>query len=73
MRVCRQRQAVDSFAASGESSRDYLLDLEAGTVRFGNGVRGRAPQIGERIRVLEYQYGGVVAGHVVHVFVLGLA
>jgi hypothetical protein len=57
-------QAVDSFEASGESSRDYLLDLEAGTVRFGNGVRGRAPQIGERIRVLEYQYGGGLQGNV---------
>jgi hypothetical protein len=56
--------AVDGFAASGEDSRHYVLDAEAGTVRFGNGVRGRAPQIGERIRVREYRYGGGVAGNV---------
>jgi hypothetical protein len=57
-------QAVDGFEASSEDSRHYLLDAEAGTVRFGNGVRGRAPQIGERIRALQYSYGGGVAGNV---------
>jgi Baseplate J-like protein len=57
-------QAVDGFEASGEDSRDYLLDLEAGSVRFGNGVRGHAPQIGERVRALEYQYGGGADGNV---------
>ena len=57
-------QAADGFEASGEDARDYLLDLEAGTVRFGNGVRGRAPQIGERVRALEYQYGGGAQGNV---------
>ena len=57
-------QAVDGFEASTEDSRHYLLDPEAGTIRFGNGVRGRAPQIGERIRALEYGYGGGVAGNV---------
>ena len=57
-------QAVDNFEASNEGSRDYVLDLEAGTVRFGNGVKGRAPQIGERIRVLEYHYGGGIQGNV---------
>jgi len=57
-------QAVDGFEASTEDSRHYVLDLEAGSVRFGNGVRGRAPQIGERIRALEYSYGGGIAGNV---------
>jgi hypothetical protein len=57
-------QSVDGFEASTESSRDYVLDAEAGTVRFGNGVRGRAPQIGERIRVTTYSYGGGAAGNV---------
>lgn len=41
-----------------------MLDAEAGTVRFGNGVRGRAPQIGERVRVVEYLWGGGAAGNV---------
>jgi len=57
-------QEVDSFTASTEDCRQYVLDLEAGTVRFGNGVRGRAPQIGERIRALEYRHGGGASGNV---------
>lgn len=57
-------QEVDSFVAAGESDRVYTLDPEAGTVAFGDGVRGRAPQIGERIRVLGYRYGGGAAGNV---------
>jgi hypothetical protein len=57
-------QAVAGFEDSHEDSRHYVLDPEAGTITFGNGVRGRAPQIGERIRALEYRYGGGVAGNV---------
>jgi predicted phage baseplate assembly protein len=57
-------QAVDGFEASDENSRHYVLDLEAGLARFGNGVRGQAPQIGERIRALEYCYGGGLQGNV---------
>lgn len=56
--------AVDDFRASAEDARNFVLDPEAGTVRFGNGVRGRAPQIGERIRAREYRYGGGDAGNV---------
>jgi Baseplate J-like protein len=57
-------QSVDGFEASREDSRHYVLDPEAGTIVFGNGVRGRAPQIGERIRALEYRYGGGPDGNV---------
>jgi hypothetical protein len=57
-------QAVDGFEESVEDSRHYVLDPEAGTILFGNGVRGRAPQIGERIRALEYRYGGGSDGNV---------
>jgi predicted phage baseplate assembly protein len=57
-------KSVDTFAASDEDARHYVLDLEAGTVRFGNGVRGRVPQIGERIRATEYRHGGGPAGNV---------
>jgi Baseplate J-like protein len=58
-------QGVDGFEASDEGSRHYRLNPEAGTVEFGNGVRGRAPQIGERIRALDYRYGGGSDGNVV--------
>jgi predicted phage baseplate assembly protein len=56
--------AVDGFESSSESDKTYVVDLEAGTVTFGNGVRGRAPQIGQRIRATEYRYGGGTAGNV---------
>lgn len=56
--------AVDTFDASSEDDRHYIVDLEAGTVTFGNGINGRAPQIGERIRAVEYRYGGGLAGNV---------
>jgi len=56
--------AIDGFEASLEADRHYVIDLEAGHVRFGDGVRGRAPQIGERIRAFEYRYGGGPDGNV---------
>jgi hypothetical protein len=55
---------VDDFDASREDDRHYVLDPEVGTVTFGNGVRGAAPQIGQRIRVSGYRYGGGLAGNV---------
>jgi hypothetical protein len=53
---------IDDLAAS-PAGRHYLLDAEAGVVTFGDGIRGRAPQIGERIRVLAYRAGGGVEGN----------
>jgi predicted phage baseplate assembly protein len=58
-----QWNEVDGFYASAPDARDYTLDLEAGTVSFGNGVQGYPPQIGQRIRALEYRYGGGAAGN----------
>ena len=55
---------VDGFEGAQEDSRQCVLDLEAGTIVFPNGIRGRAPQIGERIRALEYRYGGGPDGNV---------
>ncbi len=55
---------VTDFAASGREDRHYTLDLESGTVTFGDGLRGRAPQAGERIRAVQYRYGGGAAGNV---------
>ncbi len=56
-------QRVDGFWASSELDRHFVLDPEAGVVRFGRD-RGRAPQIGERIRAATYRYGGGRAGNV---------
>lgn len=54
-------EEVDSFVASKPEDRHFTVDLDAGAVSFG---RQRVPQIGERIRVLSYQYGGGAAGNV---------
>ena len=46
-----------------EDDRHFVLDPEAGRrSRFGDGVRGRAPQIGQRIRATGYRYGGGARG-----------
>lgn len=57
-------QSVDGFFASAPDDRHFIVDLEAGEVRFGNGIQGYAPQIGQRIRALEYRYGGGAVGNV---------
>ncbi len=52
------------FNASSADSRHAVLDRALGVVRFGDGLRGRCPQIGERIRTVGYRYGGGTAGNV---------
>src|SRR5690606_35192499 len=55
---------VDDFSAAQRDDRVFTLDPEAGEVVFGDGTRGRPPQIGERIRARAYKYGGGAAGNV---------
>jgi hypothetical protein len=57
-------QEVAGFWASGEDDRHYVLDHEAGTVTFGNVFQGAAPQVGRRIRAVEYLFGGGPEGNV---------
>jgi len=49
---------VAHFAASGPDSRVYRLDAAAGLIHFGDGLRGRRPPSGRRIRAACYRYGG---------------
>lgn len=56
-------QLVDNFDAAAPGAGVFSLDAEAGIVRFGDGQAGRAPQLGERIRVLAYSIGGGAAGN----------
>ena len=49
--------------APAPESRVYVLDPEAGTIRFGDGLRGARPPLGSVIRV-SYAYGGGRAGNV---------
>ncbi len=54
---------VDHFAGHGPDSPVYVVDGQAGTVRFGDGVRGRRPPVGARIRAASYRFGGGSAGN----------
>ncbi|TCN32787.1 putative phage baseplate assembly protein [Kribbella orskensis] len=61
----REWTEVDRFTGEHPTERVYAVDLAAGQVRFGpGGPQARVPQIGERIRVRSYRYGGGVAGNV---------
>lgn len=56
-------QQIPDFAQAGRDSLVYVLDSEAGIVRFGDGVRGKIPEITRRIRVASMRAGGGAAGN----------
>jgi predicted phage baseplate assembly protein len=56
-------ERVDDLAVKGRDDAVYRLDSEAGTVSFGNGVNGRIPEAGRRIRVDTLRAGGGSAGN----------
>jgi predicted phage baseplate assembly protein len=55
--------AISADVQVARSAAAYELDAEAGTVRFGDGVRGRAPEAQMRIRLASGRFGGGVAGN----------
>ncbi len=55
---------VKNFTQSTPLSRHYLLDRKAGTVKFGDGLRGMLPPIvSNNIVAREYQSGGGLQGN----------
>lgn len=54
---------VEDLALSGKDDSVYGFDSEAGTVEFGNGIYGRIPEQGRRIRVAEMRAGGGLEGN----------
>jgi predicted phage baseplate assembly protein len=62
-------QCVDDFAtlernpSVAREARAFVLDAEAGVLRFGDGVRGRVPERGARIRAARLRFGGGRAGN----------
>ncbi|HEY2294734.1 MAG TPA: putative baseplate assembly protein [Thermoanaerobaculia bacterium] len=54
---------VDDLGTAGAGDAVYELDAEAGTVRFGDGLRGRVPAAGMRVRVAALRAGGGRAGN----------
>lgn len=61
MRAWRQIPDVD---AAGRGERVYSLDSEAGTIRFGSGVRGAVPGPGRAVHVAAMRAGGGTIGNV---------
>jgi hypothetical protein len=57
-------QAVADFHSSGPHDRHYLVDSQSGEIRFGDGIYGMAPPLGQNnIRATYYQSGGGLAGN----------
>jgi predicted phage baseplate assembly protein len=56
-------QRVDDLALMGRDDAVYTLDSEAGSVTFGNGINGRIPDIGRRVRVDIMRAGGGLEGN----------
>jgi hypothetical protein len=52
-----------TLAAAAPHDRVYELDAEAGTVRFGDGLRGRIPEAGSRVRISTMRSGGGKSGN----------
>ncbi|HSW22243.1 MAG TPA: putative baseplate assembly protein [Burkholderiaceae bacterium] len=61
--VVAWREVTDFDTATADDAV-YALDPEAGTVVFGDGVRGRPPREGERLLASVYRHGGGLAGNV---------
>lgn len=56
-------QSIEDLALSGRDDGVFVLDSEAGTVLFGNGIYGRIPEAGRRIRIVLMRGGGGIAGN----------
>ncbi len=55
--------AIDELPTAGRDSSVFQLDSEAGTLRFGDGVRGRIPDAGSRVRIALMRHGGGAQGN----------
>ncbi|MDD3530874.1 MAG: baseplate J/gp47 family protein [Gallionellaceae bacterium] len=55
--------AIDADPHAAREAPAYELDAEAGTLRFGDGARGRVPEAGMRIRLKSGRFGGGRAGN----------
>jgi hypothetical protein len=54
---------VPQLLGCGPDERVYTVDAADGVVRFGDGVRGRRPAAGARVRAASYRHGGGAAGN----------
>lgn len=56
-------QVTGDLALAGRDDAVFSLDAEAGTLRFGDGVRGRIPERTMRVRAVRLRAGGGLAGN----------
>lgn len=59
----RPWRRIEDLALAGRDDPVYSLDAEAGTIRFGDGVRGRIPPVEARVRVAQMRAGGGRGGN----------
>ncbi len=57
-------EGVDSFDGSGPDDHHYVLDEAAGTISFGDEVRGRIPPPDREVVAEKYVHGGGAGGNV---------
>ena len=56
-------QRVDDFLSSKQEDKHFVLNATAGTLKFGDGERGRIPGAGALIIADEFRYGGGSRGN----------
>ena len=56
-------QRVDDFLGSAREDKHFVLNATEGTIRFGDGERGRIPGAGALIIADEFRYGGGARGN----------
>ncbi|MGA1841574.1 MAG: putative baseplate assembly protein [bacterium] len=56
-------QMVDTFLHSNSNDPHFILDVETGEIRFGDGMKGRVPLAGQRIKA-SYEWCHGQAGNV---------
>ncbi len=59
----RSWRVIEDLSLADRDDRVYQLDAEAGTVTFGDGLRGQMPPVGRRVRVAQMRSGGGTAGN----------
>ena len=57
-------QQVEDFLATKPDDKHFLLNPTTGTITFGNGDRGRIPQLDALIVAVHYRFGGGSGGNV---------
>lgn len=61
---CEKWTRVDDFLASGPDDAHFVLKAAAGTIHFGDGLKGRIPTGKMDIVATQYRYGGGQAANV---------